>query len=486
VRFGLVGGSYTAVSTNVADEETINWFQETREGKSGVAPLKVYGGSAADSCPSLIRTPGTSLFCTLPESPVRSQGIWINGRCFRVAGTKLCELHADGTFDIRGTVANDGKAVSIATSTIELLIVSAGHSYCYTLATNVLTNVTASMAGTPLQVVYSDGYFVVLLANTNKFQVSGILDGNTWPGLQVNEVSVFAENCTSIAVLHRELWLFGERHAQPYQDTGSDNVFDVIPGVMIEKGNGPTFSPCILDNTVFWIDEDERGARVAWRANGYTPQRISTHAVEIDLQSYASIDNLTSYSMQMGGHIWWVLYVPGSSWSWVFDIGEGVWFKLAKWTNTGYKAHWGWNHVYAFGKHLIGDWDSGNVYELSLNNLTDNGSTIRRLRRTPTGTNSMQRVFYSEMFLDLDTGLGPQPPLVDGNGDPRAPEIIMRWSDNGGKTWSNDHTRPCGQAGEYGTIVRFQRLGQGRRRLWEFVVTDPIAWTINDGFVEAA
>ena len=95
-------------------------------------------------------------------------------------------------------------------------------------------------------------------------------------------------------------------------------------------------------------------------------------------------------------------------------------------------------------------------------------------------------MFHAELRVDLDTGQGPQPPLVDGNGDPRQPQAMLRWSNNGGKTWSNEHWRPCGFAGEYGTFVRWQRLGYGRRRVYEFVVTDPIPWAINDAFLRTA
>jgi hypothetical protein len=137
-------------------------------------------------------------------------------------------------------------------------------------------------------VKYSDGYFIVMFRNSNKFQISDILDGTVWPGIQVNEVSVFAENIVSIEVSHRELWVLGAQHAQPYQNTGSDEVFDVIPGALIEMGAGATFGSALLDNTVFWISQDDRGARQAWRASGYTPSRISTHAVEVALSSYSA------------------------------------------------------------------------------------------------------------------------------------------------------------------------------------------------------
>lgn len=362
-----------------------------------------------------------------------------------------------------------------------------------------LLDVTAQLAGSPVQAAYSDGYFVVSFADSNKFQMSGILDGTTWPGIQVNAVSVFPENITSIIVSHRELWVFGSQHAQPYYDSGSPEIFDVIQGALIEMGCGPAFGRDIVDNTVFWIGQDIRGGRQAWRASGYTPQRISTHAVETALSSYSAdaISNLVSYSYQDAGHLFWVLYIPGTDCSWVYDVAESLWHKRAEWlTQTGtYGPHRSWNHACAFGKHLVGDWQTGNLWEMKLAYdtaggvyafVTDNGETIRRLRRSPTLANEMSWIAHAELNVDFATGLGPQAPLQDGDGNPRPPQAMLRWSDDRGATWSNVHAVSMGFAGEYQTRVIWRRLGRSRYRVYELTVSDPIPVAIVDAYLEAS
>ena len=349
-----------------------------------------------------------------------------------------------------------------------------------------LLDVTSLLAGAPIQVTYSDGYFIVIFAVSNKFQLSDIFDGRTWPGLTVNEVSVFPEDIVSIEVSHRELWVFGSMHAQPYQDTGSDNIFDVIPGALVEMGSGATLGTILLDNTVFWIGRDRNGAWQAWRANGYTPQRVSTHAVEFALSGYANIDNLVSYAYQQEGHLFWMLYVPGTDCTWGFDISEGMWHKRAHWLpeNGTFEPHHTWNHVFAFGKHLFGDWGSGNLYEMSMDFLDDDGATIRRVRRAPTVSNEMEWIFHSKLTVYFFNGLGPQPPLVDGAGNPRPPQAMLRWSDDHGETWSNSHLAGCGQAGQYKARTIWYRLGCSRYRVYELTMSDPIPWSIVDSFID--
>lgn len=474
MQFGFVGQAYTARSNILTDEESINLYLETNQAQSVFQRPQMYGGQGFSAPKGLLWTPGLRIFATLPASPVR-ETIEINGRAFAVGGGSLVEFFADGTQTVRGAVANDGLPVSIAKSNVQLLIVANGHAYCYTLATNVLTEVTSQLAGTPAKVAYSDGYFIVCFQNSNKFQISNLLDGTTWDALFVNAVSVFPDNIVSIEVNHRELWVFGERHAQPYQDTGSQEIFDVIPGALIEMGCAATFATCLLDNSIFWVNEDERGARMAWRSNGYTPQRVSTPAVEADIDTYADVSGMVTYSYQDGGHLFWVLYIPGAPWSWVYDVSEGTWHKRAEWVRNAWKPHYSQNHVYVFGKHLVGDWNSANLYEMNVSFLDDNGLAIRRYRRAPTIISEAQRLFHVELTLYLRAGTAPQPPLTDGNGNPRPAQCMLRWSDDTGQTWSNEHWASMGFAGQYGTRVIWRRLGNSRYRVYEWSMTDPVS-----------
>lgn len=347
-----------------------------------------------------------------------------------------------------------------------------------------LLDVTPQLAGGPIQCDCTDTYFVVGFYESNKYQISQFLDGTTWPGQLVNEVSVFADNITSIIVNHRELWIFGNKRTQPYQDTGSAAVFDVIQGALIETGCGATLSVCRADNSIFWIGQDERGALIVWRSNGYTPARVSTHAVEVWLSKQARVKELTSYAYQERGHLFWVLYVPDSDCTWIYDVGESMWHKRAAWVSGAYQPHWSWNHSYCFGKSLVGDWKTGNVYEMTCDALDDNGTDIRRLRRAPVIINEKKWIFHSQLTVDFQTGVGPQPPLTDGNGDPRQPQAALRWSDNKGATWSNQHVRELGFAGQYNTRVFWMRLGRSRNRVYELTITDPVVIAIVDAYLE--
>lgn len=416
----------------------------------------------------------------------------LNTRCFVIVGTNLFEMFADGSYTPRGTVDDDGKPASIDSSAIEMCIASAGKLYCYNLSTNVLEAVSDSegLITNIRQVAYCDGYFVALVKDSQKFRISGLLNGTSWDPADAAIVSVFPDNVTSMIVDHRELWLFGGTKSVVYANTGNtDFPFEVIPGSYIDQGSAATMATVRLDNSVLWIGQDDRGNGIAWRAQGYTPQRISNHAVEAEWQKYKTIADAVGYGYQDNGHSFWVLYFPTASATWVYDVATGLWHERGFWDGEKYQAHRSMSHVFAFGKHLVCDWNSGNIYEMSSAIADDFSHEIRRLRRAPYIAEEGRWLFFNRLEIEGDYGNAVRPPLLDDDGNERGPQIMIRWSDDGCKTWSNEQWLSAGKVGEYKLRAILRRMGRcwgTRGRVYEMVLTDPVDWRITDAYIEVA
>lgn len=355
-------------------------------------------------------------------------------------------------------------------------------NYGPTTDTGDVSGTVVSMTTDPVQVAtdldiefsqidFIDGYFVALQKNSQKVYWSGLEDGTSWNGADVFQVSVFADNLTGIFVDHKEIWCFGSKKTIPYYDSGdADNPFQPIPGSLIEQGSGAQYAPVRMDNTLFWIGRDERGAGIAWKAQGYVPVRVSNHAVENTWRQYSTISDAVGYSYQENGHIFWVIYFPSASRTWVYDAATGQWHEREFWNvSTGvYTAHRSRTHAWAFGKHIVGDISSANLYEMSIALLTDNmldapNNPIRGLRRAPHINNKKlyQRHLYCQ--VDCETGTDPNPAT-----------ITLRWSDDGGHSWSDPVDMPTFQQGEYGFRVKLNRLGRTRDRVYELTTTSRI------------
>jgi hypothetical protein len=121
---------------------------------------------------------------------------------------------------------------------------------------------------------------------------------------------------------------------------------------------------------------------------------------------------------------------------------------------------------------LVGDWETGEVFALDLDTYTDNSAPILRLRAAQTAEDKQDRLFFSSLQVDMETGVGTP------TGQGLNPQLVLRWSNDGGHTWSNEKMVSIGKTGEYSARAKFNRLGHGRNRVWEISMTDPVKFSI--------
>jgi hypothetical protein len=454
----------------------------------------------ATSGMTMMHCPGLKVAYTLPGETAIPGEFTVNGRTF-VAGANFWELLANGTQINRGTL--NGPPLSptqIVCCQTHMLILSNGNLYIFVLVAVTDSNGVlhpansffavnmAQLNGPVLQIDFCDGYFFAVIQNSNTFQVSNLEDGSTWNGLFISTISYFPDNITSMKVDHREVWFFSGKKTIAYYNVGAGfPPFIPIQGAFLEDGAIATFGTVQANDTVCWIGQNDRGQGVAKMMGSYVGIRISTLAVEFAWQSYARLDDAIAYTYQDQGHNFWVIRFPTPNKTWVYDFSTSLWHERGFWqaSSASYTAHRSTSHTFNFGKHLVGDWASGTVYDMSINYYTDFGNTIRGLRRTPTIMAENKRIYFSHIEILMETGLGQMPPLLDGNGQPRGPQLMMRWTNNGGKTWSNTFFLDCGQQGEFNKRVHKHQLGEARKRQFEFTWTDAVPWRFIDGFLEA-
>src|SRR5262245_24683868 len=269
---GFVGATDRVTARTVNAERVINWFPEIA---TGTPKAKIY----------LAPTPGLTPFVVLGAGPVRAL-FAEEGRAFAVGGSHFFEILASQTFIYRGSVGSDGRPASISSNGSDgnqLFIVSAGRAFIFNLQTNLFSEITtADFVATPCSMgAFVDGYFLALKAQSDLFQISALEDGLTWDPLDVAQVSQTTGIVRALVPVHREVWLLGSSSTTVWADIGDpDFPFAPIPGAFIQQGIGSRFGWTVVDNALFWHGQNEDGGRVAYRAQGYAPQRISTHAVE--------------------------------------------------------------------------------------------------------------------------------------------------------------------------------------------------------------
>lgn len=489
MRFGFCGPAYQPISPLASAEDLLNLYVEKNESPASRTQYSMYG------------TPGLNLFCTLLAGLSAVRGAYtVNGRCFFVAGTHLFEVSGSGAVtDYGGTgtgnnnIVDDGLPVTmVAGGTAsgqypgQLLIASGGSLTAFNLATNAY----AAITGAPSQVLmidYLDGFFVALLG-TNDFQVSAVEDCTNWPGTAISQVSVYSDALIAMIASNRLLWVFGGKRAVAYYNSGAPIFpFDVVNGGFLEVGILAQYSVARVatasGTTILWLGGDERGAKMVYAANGFVPTRVSNSAFEYWMSQQADVSDAVATAIQQEGHNFYFLRFPSANATWVLDVDLGFWHRRSSLVNNVQSAHRMGCHAYAFGKHLIGDAYSGNVYEMSLNFYSEmigagNSVPIIRQRIGPTISEEGTWVFLNEFLVEAETGLGPVPPLLDALGNPRDPMMTISFSKDYGKRWGVEFQVPCGQAGDFLRRSVIRRLGKARQWTPKVVMSDPIPWHI--------
>lgn len=457
----ILGSSYVTRSVNAADNRMVNLFPEViAEGGKEPAFLN--------------RAPGLRLEVLVGSGPVR--GLWEFGEyLYVVSGDTLYKVSSSYSVTSLGVMTGTTGSVSMADNGTQLFIACNGPSYIYNSSTGAFSQITDDDFPGAVTVTFLDGYFVFNEPNSQKLWVTSLLDGAEVDPLDFASAEGSPDHVVGLIADHREIWLFGSNSVEVWYNSGNaDFPLARIQGAFNEIGCAAAYSIAKMDNGLFWLGRDARGQGIVYRANGYTGQRISTHAVEWQIQQYSDLSDAIGYTYQQDGHSFYVLTFPSGNATWVYDVSTQSWHERAGFIDGQFTRHRGNCQVFFNGKTLIGDYEVGNVYSFDLEYFSDNESPqrwLRSWRALPTGQNNLKRTAHHSLQLDCEVGVG----LVTGQGSD--PKVMLRWSDDGGHTWSNEHWVGIGKIGEYGANAIWRRLGMTmklRDRVYEVSGSDPV------------
>ena len=366
----------------------------------------------------------------------------------------------------------------------------------YALNFSVLPSTDGAFSGADVVDVV-DNYFVYNRPNTQQWGSSNILSPIS-SNLAFSSKDGAPDNLVSMIVDHREVYLLGEASSEVWVDSGLfPFAFQRIPGTSTQHGIAAKFSVARVGNSFAYLSKNNRGDGQVMMMNGYTPTRISTHAVENSIEGQP-ISDARAWTYLIEGHEVYVISFPGLDLTWAYDIATGMWHKWL-WVDDQniFHRHRGNCHSHFNNMNLVGDWENGQIYMLDPNTYTDDAQKIRRVRRAPHLVSDFQRQYFSELQILFQPGVGLSG-NVTGSTSPTNgvagvgiaglaiagqsnlatqganPQAMLRWSNDGGSTWSNEHWTSIGLQGAYKNRAIWRRLGMARDRIFEVVVTDPI------------
>ena len=380
-------------------------------------------------------------------------GIEWNGACYRVMGTKLVRVESDGSIVLLDDIPGTGQ-VTMDYSFDRLAIAADGVLYYWT--GSALQAVTDTDIGTVLDVVWVDGYFMT--TDGEFLVVTELTDPTQVNPLKYGSSEADPDPIKAVLKLRNEPHALNRYTIEAFDNIGGDFFpFGRIEGAQIQKGTVGTHACCLFADAIAFVGGGRNEAvSVYIGANGQA-QRIATREIDLLLSDLTDtqLSQILTEARTENGHQMLYIHLPDRCL--VYDLGaskvlgEPVWTILSS-AASGFAQYRAKNHVYCYGRWIVGD-PTSNKYGY----LTDQVSTHYG---DMTGWEFSTLIIYNEgrgaVVHELE--------LVSLTGRTNNDPVVWTSYSTDGVTWSAEKSRPAGKYGERNRRIAW--LQQGILRPW--------------------
>ena len=368
-----------------------------------------------------------------------------------------------------GTLSSSTGRISWDRNPTQIMIADGSvNGYVLTPSTDTLASISDGDFTGAVTVNFIDSYFIYNTPDAATMFSTAQNDGSSVDALDVATAESSPDKLKALITHRGEFWALGEKTTEVWYNAANATGFPFSPrdGAIIDQGTSASHSVIRANNTLMWLDD----RRFVVQAEGYGIKIVSTNAVSSKFQTYDTVSDAFAFAFKDRGHFFYQLTFPTEKKTWVYDL------TTEKWHEKSYRdpeTDQDTRHLAnCFGVYrdlnLVGAFNSGKVYKMSSDYLDDAGDPIIKTKTTSHFTQELKQLSFNSLELHAEAGKGK----VTGEGSD--PQIMLRYSNDGGYTWSNSLPRSLGKLGEYGKRVRWNRLGSGREWLFEFTNADPI------------
>lgn len=411
-----------------------NAYQGRSVGNESQRFINLYpeiSAQGSKSIVALVGTPGLNIFANLPNA-VRG---WIsfNSLVYAVASNKFYSISSSGDVSELGTLATSRGRVAMKHNGLssagiggnQVCMVDGVNGYVYNILDKSLQQIplTGGFPANPQQIEYIDGYFIVTDGSMNAY-ASDLFDGMTWNALAKTSVEAAPDNIQIPINLHQQLVFIKEYTTEIYYNnqtpTSQGFPYSRVGGAVIDYGTTSPWAVARGDNGCFFPayqrtnDEDSCFVGVVFLTGYSQPTVVSTPSITYKISQSTDLSALIGYCYSDEGHTFYVLTDPVDNWTLVFDSSTGLWHERSSslLNAGGIFRHRSNSYVKAFGKHLVCDYASGRIYEMSSDFYTEAGIPITSIQRTQHlhEDQFLSDIFVEELKIDMETGVGMNGP----------------------------------------------------------------------------
>jgi hypothetical protein len=387
---------------------------------------------------------GLSRFATGTSGGVRNLLAMTDSELLCVIGRGVFRCNSGGTLTRVGGIATDGLVTSARNraSPANAVFVSDGLVSVYT--SGVFTTLDDPDLPPPNSVFQLSGYFIFPQSDGSYFYSD--VDAITVDGLDFQSGSSDGRGIVRGYARGQDGLLFGPRSTRVIQDVGGDTGATFGNVTTIPLGLLSPWGVCDVDQTCAFLSHDGT-VRIL---DGYQGAEISTHEVSRLIAADTAPDRIQLFGWKARGHSF--VGVSGTDWTRVYDLKTKAWHDRESWQST----KWRCSSAVQFGtKRIFGHHSSPYLFESDPDLQTEDGDPILWGADLPPVHASPVRLQASALHLDMIVGQG----LGTGASQDVDPSVMLRWSDDGGSTWSAERQIPVGRQGQRRTRVVARRLG---------------------------
>lgn len=480
-RVPILGNPYEGQSLIASGQECINLYGEINKNPQAPSPITYY------------LTPGLISFAEATAAgKVRCSYRSTLDTAYVVINTTVYLMLRNGALSVIGTVTDLPTQIIMADNGLVVVLVDGTSGWVIEMATNNFAQITDPNFYGAAFVVLLDTFFVFNRPFTNQFYITvsvpdyaTFITDAAFDPLDIAAKSGSADWIVGIATVHKELWLIGQLTTEVWIGTGAaDFYFQLQQGAYIDHGCAAAYSITSTDVLVFFIMRDRSGNCMIVKGGGYQLDDISTPFIVKELKSYTDVSDAIGFCFQLDDHPFFALAFPTANKTWLYELKTGMWSRWC-WTDTdgNFNRHRANCAMFVYDKNYVGDWQNGIIYELSSTTYTDDEEPIVRVRTAPHFVGpEFNRINYIALDADMEPGTSEQ---VDLDADPpeELPKVSLSWSDNRGKSYGYPVEQSLGNEGEYSTVLSWNRLGQGRDRVFKLQWSAAVKTALNGIFI---
>lgn len=434
------------------------------------------GGKAKNPFP-IYPIAGLKSFATLTGGGASRGAISFDPYGYVVSGTRVFKVDSGGSATEVGTFPGSSPvfmARNRKSPDAQIALVSEGLRYI--LSADVVTSIADTDLPNANSVTAIAGYFVFSIED-GRFFITSIDEGTAIDALDFASDDANPDGLLVAEARAQEVIFFGSKSIEFWQHTGAAAFpFErQTATTLLNLGLLCPYSVRDLNDVKFFVASDGTVRML----DGYQPQRISTPSVERDIDK-ADKSTIHALAYSLRGEQNYVLSSP--TWTWTYNGAAPQGQNWHERQSYGEDRWRGEVFVDINGTRCIGDFESGLLYEIDPDTYNEAGThLVMTLHSAPMHAYPNQ-VGVDRCFLDTIAGRG----LNSANEHLSDPKVMMRYSDDGGKSWSNERSASMGKIGEFGRRVKWERLGQTKQvgRIWEFSMSAAVIRGITGAAVD--